>query len=226
MNESICWLAASSRVHGIMARVQKMDDKKTKNKINIIFARKLDKQYLYNCYVFLPTVVPRSDFINGDFPSDYLQNRIGRNYCHINKYRAGWLLYAQFGFFVLKMVVTFQHFEDIEIAREAKSDLIFLERTRRGPSRASLRPRFSNELIESSPNKELSVSKLRIMATEPKSPSESHSRVGKADISSLKVRSNIAEDSVTSKLVDLAFRTFISWDCFKALVAGHERNIR
>jgi hypothetical protein len=116
------------------------------------------------------------------------------------------------------MVVPFQQLEDIEIAREAKSDLIFLERTRRGAACASLRPRFPNELIESSPNKELSVSKLRILVTEPKSLSESHSRVGKADISSL--------DSVTSKLVDLAFRTFISWACFKALVAGHEANIR
>jgi hypothetical protein len=121
--------------------------------------------------------------------------------------------------------VTFQQLEDIEIAREAKSDLIFLERTRRGAARSSLRPRFPNELVGSSPNKELSVSELRILATEPKSPSESHSRVGKADVSSSKVRSNSAEDSATSKLVDLAFGTFISWACFKALVAGHEGNI-
>jgi hypothetical protein len=122
--------------------------------------------------------------------------------------------------------VTFQQFEDIEIAREAKSDLKFLERTRRGAALSSLRPRFPNELIESSPNKELSVSKLRMLATEPKSSSESHSRLGKADTSSSKVRSNSLEDSVTLKLVDLAFGTFISWACFKALVAGHEGNIR
>jgi hypothetical protein len=70
-----------------MARVQKMDDKKNKTKIIIIFARKLDKQFLYNCYGFVPTVVPRSDFIDGDFPSEY------------------WLMYAQFGFFVLAEVI-------------------------------------------------------------------------------------------------------------------------
>jgi hypothetical protein len=125
----------------------------------------------------------------------------------------------------LEIVVTFQKFEDIEIAREAKSDLIFLERTRRGAARDSLRPRFRNELVETSPGKEFNVSKLCTLATESKSSSESHSREGKADISSSKVRSNSAEDSVTSK--DLAFGTFISWACFKALVAGHDaRNIR
>jgi hypothetical protein len=82
----------------------------------------------------------------------------------------GWL-YAQFGFFVLEMVVTFHQLEDIEIAREAKSDLICLERTRRGASRDSLRPRFRNELIESSPNEEFNVSELCILAIETLSPS-------------------------------------------------------
>jgi hypothetical protein len=45
-------------------------------------------------------------------------------------------------------------------------------------------------------------------------------------MSSSKLRSNNAEDSVISKLVDLAFGTFISWARFKALVAGNEGNIR
>lgn len=108
----------------------------------------------------------------------------------------------------------FQELVDIDMvrgnAREDKSDLIFFERTRRLFARASRRPRFPNELVVSSPNKEFRVSKLRILATELKSSSESHSIVGKEKTSSLKLRSNRDEDNVTSKLLDLDFGAFTS----------------
>eukprot|EP00980_Cylindrotheca_fusiformis_P023165 scaffold10199_cov146-Cylindrotheca_fusiformis.AAC.22 len=115
---------------------------------------------------------------------------------------------------------------DIEKGSEARSDLIFLERTRRlllAPL-SSRRPLFPREPVESSPSKEFTVSMLRMLDAESKSSSESHSIAGKATTSSVKLRSNSAQDKDRSKAF-LLLGAFTSCACFSASVAGHEAEL-